>query len=1173
MKRVDVSGHCSRSSNELLAELIEEITARIEAGQHFELATYQTRYPSLADQLAQLVPALHALEELGMSAASHVRTTHHSDVAPDGRLGDFRLIREIGRGGMGIVYEAEQLSLQRRMALKILPFAAILDSQQLLRFKIEARAAAILDHPHIVAVHSVGEQRGVHYYAMQLINGQSLAELIALRAKAAETNHQLCDLSAEVQVSSKREEDNSEKAGSPLADTDTVAALSTAHAPGNGAYSRIIARLIAEGATALEHAHKHGIVHRDVKPGNLLLDAHGSLYVTDFGLAQIESDAEITMTGDLLGTLRYMSPEQASGKPCLIDHRTDIYSLGATLYELLSLQPLHSGANRGELLQSIAFKDPTPLRQINSKIPVDLETIVCKATEKQPEARYSTAQEFADDLMRFIHHRPIQARVPSTIQKIAKWSRRHEGIVYTGMVGLFILAITLGTAVLAIARSRNEAVRLRAVAEAAAQRAEQQENLATVQRDHSLRQHYVSSIRLAYSDWQAGHIPRMADTLEELVPRDQSTSDMRGWEWYYLRSLLMRNENGFDPELGAVRQVGWSPDGRYFAAAGERGVKIFDSNSRLPIATFSDWYKFDWHPGGIWLAGWTKARAAEIQVWNVPAAQIVKRSDTWWGNESTSNQLPERITDLKWDPVGKTLAWTAGQSLYLWNVEESDVARCRHTKTSNTTGFCSLAWRPDGQALVVGASYPGHLMFWIASTSQFEHEERIPVGEIRELAWHADTGELALTTAVGQLMIWNANTKVAAALDGHRGFVNAVSWNPAGDEVVSAGEDNLIRIWNVESGQQSMLLAGHTAQVHSVDWSPAGNQIASGGEDGVIRFWDTKDMRDARSIGPGYEISWDPSGNYIGTSRAYKRNPSHEHKTVREISVLDAKTGEVRLTLDKMHYGTRVSWSPDGHCIAVGDDMSSKTSLPNHGSVGIWNALTGRKICQVAQAHRTAKSSYSYCRAIVWAPDSERFATGGTDRVVKVWDAHTGKLLNSLVAHTATVGSLAWSPDGCWLASADWRHGVKIWNAKTWTLQWAMDPPKKALLGSNGGPAIAWSSDSARLASRFGHGRLVVWRISTDHPPETDWAAKAHTSRIRSVAWSPDDRRIATLSLDRLLKIWDADSGEELLALDRQLDGAYSVAWSPDGKQLASNWSSGELLIWDASPAMDRARE
>ncbi len=293
-----------------------------------------------------------------------------------GQLGDYRLLREIGCGGMGIVYEAEQISLRRKVALKILPFAAGSDSRQLQRFHNEAEAAAHLHHSHIVPVFAVGCERGVHYYTMQFIEGQSLAAVITLLATGQRRS------SAVRAPDEGKEETDAPSTDAPS--TQVAADLSTEHTGRTLGFYQTVAAIGKQTAEALEYAHQMGVIHRDIKPANLLLDARGDVWITDFGLAQFQNQAGLTMTGELLGTLRYISPEQAMAKRGLVDHKTDIYALGASLYEFLTLKPVFDGRDRHALLHQIGFEEPVSPRVHDSSIPFELETIILKASCQKP---------------------------------------------------------------------------------------------------------------------------------------------------------------------------------------------------------------------------------------------------------------------------------------------------------------------------------------------------------------------------------------------------------------------------------------------------------------------------------------------------------------------------------------------------------------------------------------------------------------------------------------------------------------------------------------------------------------------------------------------------------------------------------------------------------------------
>lgn len=418
------------SSDAVFEQVLEDFTTRIQAGELLDLDACVAEHPEYAERLGQLLPAMHVLLAFGASQSVAVDGPAPRDLVPDanGVLGDFRILRELGRGGMGIVYEAEQISIGRPVALKVLPFASMLDERRLARFRNEVRAAGQLHHTNIVPVYAVGSDRGIHFYAMQLVKGQSLAEIIAAMKPG-------CPLSNV----------GAAKSASHVPETtagDTVkAALSTLRSSGSAAFYRYAAQLTVQAAEALEHAHSCGVVHRDIKPSNLLVDERGCLWLTDFGLADIENASDLTMTGDLLGTLRYMSPEQTLGSRVVLDYRTDIYSLGVTLYELLTLRPAFDVADRAELLRQITFMEPTPPRRIDPEIPADLETIVLKAMTKDAGGRYASAQHFADDLRRFLENKPITARRPSVVERGRKWAARHVALVAIAASSFAVVAI------------------------------------------------------------------------------------------------------------------------------------------------------------------------------------------------------------------------------------------------------------------------------------------------------------------------------------------------------------------------------------------------------------------------------------------------------------------------------------------------------------------------------------------------------------------------------------------------------------------------------------------------------------------------------------------------------------------------------------------------------------
>jgi eukaryotic-like serine/threonine-protein kinase len=416
-------------------EIAREYMAELEAGHRPDRRSYTRRHPELAAAVSECLEAIdmaQALRPPADMAADPLKESAADEELTAQPLGDFRIVREIGRGGMGIVYEATQLSLGRKVALKVLPFAASLDAKQLQRFKTESQAAAQLHHTNIVPIFAVGADRGVHYYAMQLIEGRTLDTVIAeLRGNPdASMMGQTVDF----------------RAGSTA---------KTNHSQQTKETFRKSARIAAQVADALDYAHDAGVIHRDIKPANLILDDRGTIWVADFGLAHISSDVRVTQTGDIFGTLRYMSPEQAQGRKTLIDHRADLYSLGATLYEMLALKPIFNGDDRVTLLRQILNEDPRPLRQHDRTIPVELETIVMKSVAKSPGERYASAGEMADDLRRFLDERPILAKPPTVIDRARKWARRHPSYVAATLLFLLFSLIGMGIGAARISREQQ----------------------------------------------------------------------------------------------------------------------------------------------------------------------------------------------------------------------------------------------------------------------------------------------------------------------------------------------------------------------------------------------------------------------------------------------------------------------------------------------------------------------------------------------------------------------------------------------------------------------------------------------------------------------------------------------------------------------------------------------
>jgi serine/threonine protein kinase len=481
------------SERDPFEQLAESFLARYRAGDHPDMADYVEQHPELAEQIRELFPALLLMEEHRPDKVLPVESGQVSGgraARVPQQLGEYRILREIGRGGMGIVYEAVQESLGRHVALKVLPFHGLVTPTHLERFRREARAAAKLYHSNIVPVFGVGEHEGLHYYAMQFIHGQGLdvvlQEVRRLHSVKATRAHPrppgddrdlnasvvqglltgrfpslsptLVGLAEGVSPPGCLADAHHEAAGSATANENAGSAIgslgsSDLRSPSEAQYFRSVAEIGIQVAQALDYAHQQGVLHRDIKPSNLLLDTRGTVWVTDFGLAKADDSEELTHPGDLVGTLRYMAPERFQGQA---DGRSDVYSLGMTLYEMLALQPAFAITNRARLIEQIVHDEPPVLRKIDPRIPRDLETVVLKATAKEQDRRYSSPQDLAIDLQRFVADKPILARRTRWSEQVWRWCLRNPAVASLAASLLMLLVVIAAGATLTAFRLDKE---------------------------------------------------------------------------------------------------------------------------------------------------------------------------------------------------------------------------------------------------------------------------------------------------------------------------------------------------------------------------------------------------------------------------------------------------------------------------------------------------------------------------------------------------------------------------------------------------------------------------------------------------------------------------------------------------------------------------------------------
>ncbi len=1116
---------------------IKEYREAMERGETLSREELLAEFPYIADEVASCLDALEIVQRI---APKFNQEEASADSPPSarrgppaaGRLGDYRILRQIGRGGMGVVYEAEQISLRRRVALKVLPFAAVLDPRQLQRFRNEAQAAASLRHEHIVQVYSVGSERAVHFYAMEYIEGQTLAQIISgLRSRFSDTQmHTVdpCRSTASIHLGQDPIGASCfELAGRSLLQTQAGAPISTLFAPQTrnvwqggsrtGAASlcrdfyRSAVRLGVQAAEALEHAHRMGVVHRDIKPSNLLVDASGKLFISDFGLAQTRTGANLTMTGDVLGTLRYMSPEQAQGQRSILDHRTDIYSLGTTLYELLTLEPAFGSSDRHTLLHQILEGDFRPPREIVPDLPVDLETIVLKAMAVDPAARYESAQALADDLRRFLDDRPIRARRPSSWERAVKWAHRHAAVVMTAAVMVLVLLAGLAASTLWVWAERNEARRQRDLARSQQQLAETR-RLQVLDREKILRRHvYAADVHWAWQAYEVGEMAGARRILQQLGPA-AGQEDLRDFTWHYLWHSTQNVWTTLDGHQDVIYCAAFSPDGAILATAGrDQTIVLWDVARRQKLRTlqgFGDDVNFlAFSPDGTLLA--SAGDDSTVRVWDVSKARLLQMLTTftlpvaWVGFVADGKTL--LASEVHWDTHDtKTSAWDPDTGTRLWTVE----------------GWRAFALADDGRIVastkngrVLGIIDPG-MRKQLASTETL-HEKVLAASFSPDGRWVASGSRDAC------VRIWQTETlRLKAVLRGHQAAVRSVVFSRDGATLVSTGDDGQIRIWHPTEGNLLRVLGAHLGAVWCAAVSPDGKTLATGAGDRSLRLWS------------------------------------------------DWQTGTVRCLPRQSRPVTGLAFLPDSRTLATAGGESQ---------VRLWDTDTGRQVSSIELPGKQ-------CGCLAVSVSRGLMAIGTHDAAIHFCDlnspnrsvARIEQPAIQLGAHHEEYGLpagapfyLAFSPDASLLACYPMNFPgfpilePTVWDVPTGGRRLSLDLPGDC----EGHQRVAFSPDGTTLAASC-QTRVQLWDLGSRRPRTL---APGHLKSVRCVAFSPDGTILATGGRDSVIKFFDAKSLEPRATLLGHHDMVELLAFSPDGKTLASATRSVhasvryecEVKLWD----------
>jgi WD40 repeat protein len=928
-----------------------------------------------------------------------------------------------------------------------------------------------------------------------------------------------------------------------------VAALSTERSTRSPAFFRTVANLGVEAAEALEHAHQMGVIHRDIKPGNLMVDAGGHLWVTDFGLARLGSDANLTMTGDLLGTLRYMSPEQALAKRVVIDHRTDVYSLGVTLYELLTLEPAYNGKSREEVLRQIAFEEPRPPRGLNRSIPAELETIVLKAMAKSPEERYATAQELADDLERYLEDKPIKAKRPSLRQRAAKWARRHKTVVRAAMVVLALAVAALAVSTVLIWQAKNE---LKATLD------RERQNL------------YYQRIALAEREWSANNLSRM----EELLA--QCPEELRGWEWHYLKRLRSK---GLGPlrHDAAVRGLAVSPNGELIASGSQDGIiKLWHARTGQELRRFGAHKQhvrsLAFSPDSQRLASGDWGPEPTVKVWDVTA--LCKKEDvppllTLKGH--TGGPSARGIWSVAFSHDGQRLASAGGEGrelaeLIIWDATAGQRLFSLDGHKSEIRG---MTFSPDGKWLATG-SLDNTVKIWDLQTRQETLTFRGHQRSVNCVAFSPDGSLLASGSGEfgrqfgGELKVWDWRTgREWLSRAGHLDGVWSVAWSPDGRRLVTGGMDSTIKVWDATTGQEALTLRDHHDIIGALAISRDGHRLVSASNDWTVRIWDGtpwqgeetgQEVLTLRGHGESVNVvAFSPDGRWLASAA-----------TDRSIKLWDAWSGKELYPLDfgsSQRARNALAFSPDGKWLATVEEGKL---------LKVWDVASMRAgdgnplLCSLA-GHTGSILS------VAFSPDGRLLASGGYDFVVRIWDVTARKQIQQLRDHNWVIHGVAFGPDGK-LASAGEDGTVRIWDVATGKELVRLQPQHEGAV-----TAVAFSPAGGLLASGSRDRTVRVWQKDGDGKA---WkplhVLRDPTGGVESVAFSPDGRYLAWGGTDATVKIADLDPrrargmSPPIYTLRGHTNRVRSVAFSPDARsRIASASQDGTVKIWSVPPEAD----
>jgi WD40 repeat protein len=1026
-------------------------------------------------------------------AAADLASALHLPGAND-RIGRFEIVRELGRGGYGVVFLAFDPVLNRQVALKVPRPEVIVTPELSRRFLREAQAAGSVAHPNLVAVYEVGTAGLFCFIASAYCNGPNLAQWLKSRTEPV-----------------------------PV---------------------RQAAALVAAIADGVDEAHQSGVLHRDIKPSNVLLETAGDESVadvtmrrnaaevipklTDFGLAKLlEYQQDETRSNALLGTPAYMSPEQASGKVNQISPATDIYGLGAILYELLTGMAPFRGESDVQVLRRIAEDDAVNPRLLRPAVPRDLEAICRKCLEKQPANRYSSASALAADLRRFLAGEPTRARPISATQRASKWVRRRPalaGLFAVSAAALLSLAVLATAYIWNLREAKQTADALRAEAEGIAQTSTKHEQSAN-------QLLYASRMRLAYQWLDQGDVERVASLLEPYDPSGP-LGHLRGFEWFHLKRRLHGARIMLGGHSGQVYAATFSPGGRNLATGAQDGtIKLWDPISGRELTTIvahaSCVNSLAYSADGAMLASGSCDH--KIKLWNASTHEL----------HQTLEGHTDVVHGVAFSPTASNLLASCGSapSVNIWDISVPKVFRRFDTPHRVVS---SLAWRFDGRALLfaangVGKESQGPAMF------EWDISEEDAVAKYSYGAWavaaSTQSTDFYLGSNDGLLRMFNADSSQPLDLPAHTGGLHSLSFSPDGKYAASGGDDCTIRIWDTTHKRRTQVLTGHTGRIQTLAFSPDSRMLASGSFDGTVGLWDMQNQ--------DHEVL--TTDLFAGTQRfegavaisADFRYLAVQHRS-NAIRILNVDDGSVRSDL------TMAGTSPGIHFL--GDRSCLLVSGPDAQTVDEWD-LEQNKTLKTYPLGTAALTGLARCA------DGNTLAVA--DRAgVELIDTATNQTFRKLKKHEPDADQMAKPPHFCFSPNGK-DVAISMDDLPSWIVKSDGKLPVQESL-----PEIRAITNGAEILAVRNHSDLLIALV--DGHSQRQLATLRHAAAVNHVAFSPDGNTLATACADGVVYLWNVRTGEEITRFETRAGVGIKVQFSANGRRLAAIFRADEIALSSA---------